>query len=354
MAVTKTTSLEACLNMIEGLGDKIGMNAPGLARESIALVRGLKSPENTSGLSDVRVIGNDGKCLTVQYDYFEPDCSPTNKEKLDLCNFEGEKTPNPKRTVTTTMDCVRNRSGFLDYNDFLKVCETPNEVASHALEQAALQIISDMSCDIYQQMAANVGVYPSSGDDSATATKTVNLLKPDGTLNIGAFAAMKGAFGRHVGDPIMFGGEMLKRAETIAEISSRTGGVDYNPDTILRGLPVFTDYKIDDALGSAPGDSYALLARKGAFRLIEGYTNVGIYEVLNDPHVTRTTTEIFGVGFDLYTKWDPTCMRFTWILQKQYDLFCLPADCYADCLNYVDKLLYKIGCGEWDCTQTLC
>lgn len=356
MAVTTETSLQACLNLIEPLENIVGGNSPEMVKEMTAVYSALKSPQNTAGLSEPRVISNDGKNLTVQYDYFEPDCTAVGTTEVDFCGLDPTEAGTPKKSLQFTFDNFVNRSGKISYEDYRAICETPNEVRSFELVNAAYECIREMNRDLYAQMLAygdTVGA-----DNSATDPIGINLLNSTGNVNMAGLVKLKTYFSKYGNTPLTVGGVRMQQAQDIIRLASRTGGNTYDPVAILAGMPIWTDHMIDevynitlDPTESVADSSYAVSWLPGAFRLIEGYNNVGIYEVLNRNEITRTTVEIMGVQFDLYTKFDPECMQFIWLLQKKYALFAVPQATYQDCEDYISKLNFTVGCGDWDCAQ---
>ena len=357
MAVTKLTPIQhLSLKLRASLRSIIGQNSPDQVREQLQTIAALKSAQNTAGLANPVVTRADGKCVEYQYEYFKPDCSPTNKEAFNFCDddFNADKG-NPKTVVTASMDCVVSDSGTISWEQYRKMDEDPDAIQAHEVEQMALRLINDMSCHLVEAMRANVGSYPYSGDPSGVSTKTLPISTPEGNINKRAFSALKNNFRRHSKTPIILGGQEIMDSIDLLPLANTQGGVDFNPSTVLAGAPIFADYKVDETLDAAnTGDSYALAWVPGAFRLIEGYDNVGKYEVVNHPDITKTTIELFGVRFDFFLKIDHKCSTVSFALQKKFDLFCLPEACYDDCLNYTSKLLFKLGCGEPTCEISRC
>lgn len=354
MAVTTETSLQACLNLIEPLESIVGSNSPEMVKEMTAVYSALKSQQNTAGLSEPRVISNDGKNLTVQYDYMEPDCTAVGTAEVDFCGLSPVEAGTPKKSLQFTFDNYVNRSGKISYEDYRAVCERPQEVQSFELANAAYQMIREMSRDLYAQMLAYGDT--TGGVNSATDPIGVNLLNANGNVNMAGLVKLKTYFSKYGSMPLTVGGVKLQQAEEIIRLSSQTGGVAYNPTAVLAGMPIWTDHLIDetynitlDPTEAVADSSYAVSWLPGAFRLIEGYNNVGSYEVLNRNEITRTVVEIGGVGFDLYTKFDPQCMEFIWLLQKKYALFAVSQATYQACEDYVSKLNFAVGCGDWTC-----
>jgi len=355
MATTNVTSAQACLNLIEPLDSIIGSNAPNQVQENIAVLAALKSPQNVAGLREPTVTGNDGKNLRVQYDYFEPECVDTEDAAIpDFCELAVTNTGSPRKSVGFDMAGGDWRKGVIEWADYKAVCANPSEVQSFEIANAGYQILRDMQGKIYPKMHAAGDKY-FDGVSSAVTPRTLNLISDTGGVNLASFVAIKKYFDKHGKTPLMVGGTKLGAARDIIELSNRQGGVDFAPEAILTGMPIWTDHLIDEkvnAMSDPVGtDSHAIAWTPGAFRLIEGYNNVGDYEIATEL-VTRTTVTLYGVDFDFYLKFDPECLKLTWLLAKKWDLFSMPQTLYQDCeSSFTSKLNFKIGAGAWAASQ---
>lgn len=352
MAVAAGTSLQACLNLVKPLDDIAGKNSPQFVEELLAIPTALKSPINTRGLEDPKVINVDGKTLKAQVDYFEPNLTAQGGAIPDVCGLDPTAAGTPKKSLDVTITKGGYRNGKVPQETYRAICEGPLEVLSFEIDTAAKEILKEMADDLYVDMAAASGAYIS-GTASSTTPKTINLISTDGNLNHAAAIGIKREFDRHGITPLVVGGRTLMSAKDIQMISNKDGGVSYDPKLWSMGMPMWSDFKIDEALASLEvGDqSYALAWAPGAFRLIEGYRWQGVYEELTDPRVTKTTVEMYGFTFDLFTKYDPECSQFIWQLEKQWDLFSIPEAQYVTGQNYVSKLLFGIGIGAWSATE---
>lgn len=351
MAVAAGTSLQACLNIVEGLERVAGMNSPQMVREMMGVTTALKSPVNNAGLAAPRLIGNDGKTLKYQLDFFAPDLTEPSAVAPDYCADTPAELGTPKASLDVTLDQVRSKSGMVSAEDYRTICEQPSDVLSFEIQDAAHEIIKWANKDLVGLMSAACGTYVS-GVSSAATPKTLNLISSAGQLNYAGAVGIKREFGRHGKTPIVLGGRLIESANDLRNISNMNGGVSYEPSMWWNGIPIFTDWKVDDVLDTVPdGSSFALAWIPGAFRLLEGNTNVGAYRELADPRVTKTVINIDGYDFDFFLEYDPKCATYVWTLTYRFGLFAIPEASYVSGQNYISKLKFEIGVGDWAYTQ---
>lgn len=348
MPVASGTSLQACLNLVRPLDAIAGQNSPQMVKEMLAVPNALKSPQNIGGLEEPRLISNDGKTLKYQLDYFAPNLTAQTGEIPDVCGLDPTANGTPKVSLDVTLTKGGYRNGKVSAEAYRALCESPVEVLSFEIMNAAHEILKEMSLEMVSDMAAACGTYIS-GTASSTTPKTLNLINSTGILNPAGALGIKREFDRHGITPLVLGGRTLQSARDMQAISNRAGGVGYEPDLWAFGMPIWSDFKVDEALAALEvGDqSYAIAWAPGSFRLLEGYNWQGVYEELQDPRVTKTTTEIYGYTFDLFTKYDPECSAFIWQLSKRWDLFAIPEAQYVAGQNYKSKLLFGIGIDAW-------
>lgn len=353
MPATLTTSAKACLNMVEPLERIIGSNSPDQIRENIAVIAALKSPQNTAGLKEPKVIGKNGKKLRVEYTYNLPDNTAPATEYQTLCDLNANEKGDPSRTVTFDGLQYRSKGGKITYETYRELCSNPSETQAFEIKDAAYNILRDVATDLYTRMYASGGTYKD-GTSSAVSPRTLNILTNEGKASLPIFAGIKRYFDKHGNTPLLIGGNDLATVRDVIKLSNKDGGVPYDPAMMLANMPIWTDHKIDETINSIPdpaiNDSHILAFTKGAFRLIEAYHNVGIYNISTET-VTHTTIEIFGVTFDFSLSFDAKCREVTWLLSKSYELFTLPQLAYASGENYVSKLNFKAGVGNFDYAQ---
>lgn len=351
---TGATTADCCITISNALPNLAGELDPSSIREDIAVVAALKSDQNEAGLDEIRTQTRSGKTLTVEVPYRIPVCDTPDTDLKDICDYDPAGDSDDLLYASVDVDRAQSMGGKIAGAQFRTLCENAPERLARRLLNAATDIIRAMSDDLYGLMAADVGNYPKSGDASVLATtKTLNLLNENGDINKSAFALMKQQFKlMHTNtSPLMIGGHQFDLARTINDMANQQGGVDFNPNATIAGVNVWSDYKVDDAVeGVSPAvDSYALAWLPGAWRLIEAYDYIGDWEILNQPNVTKTTIQLFGLDFDYVLKFDPYCDEYTWILQKRYDIFSIPEAVYSACFNFNHRLLFKVGCGAFAC-----
>lgn len=344
-------SARACLNITQPLKDIVGGLAPEELYEDLTLIRALKSRQNTQGLADVRTLSNRGKCLKVEVPYRMANCNDPAATAVELCNLEPTCRDSEKKYLTQELGKIRALPGCIEGEQFRKLCQNKDEEISWQIMQDAKDILRSIHLDLYTTMLSRMGNYPVSGDSSAVPAtmKEVLLINSKGEWNKGALAAIRTAMGRFSKNPIIIGGKKMALAQEIIRSANRDGGVDYNPDYLLNGSPLFTDYKIDDAIAGATDESFLFAFLPGAFRFLEGYKYVGDYEIFTET-TTKTVIRLMGVDFDFESHYDAKCDKYSWVLSKSYDLFDVPKEVYGNCQDLVDKLAFKIGCGDFNCT----
>lgn len=364
MAVTSGDTLRCCANLQHTL-DEMHAAAPDATRQKLGLLEGLKSPQNSEKLYDVKFRDGKGRpqsgnACTAEVQFEMPDCVTAADAAIDICGDLTDYGDN-RGYLDVTVDQVTARAGEFTLDEFLCICESPSEREAKLIRHLARSIRSRMENRAATLLAGYISNYANGVDSSDVAgagTRQLNILNTAGHVNAAEFVKILSEYRRQFAstNPIVVGGNILADYEDIRiqGLGANAVGATAN-GVVIPGMKQFVSFDMDAALETAigtaapAGTSFAVTWHPGAVHLLEYYDNVGEREWFKEDSV-RTVITVDGMDFDFRLKWEE-CDEPHWkiVLEKRWDLFAIPDTIYAPCFNSNGILLWTLGCGEPEC-----
>ena len=363
MGLVASTASNCCINLQVALDNLVPNNVnPGRIMKEKGFLGSLLSERNTRGF-DQEIVSSAfrgkgrptaGQAPKVEVKYLKPRCNTSATTVGGLCTV-GAATPDPYGYLQPEVTLVRSQSGSFSKADFERICETPQERLAIDLQLAAEDLNNDMNSALIALAAGQLGNY-SNGTDSSTTPYTINILNPAGYANAAAFSSVSSEFRKmHTREkPIMVGGDILSQ---YLEVRA-SGGLGANAIGAVEGAgtsgyDIYADFEVDVQMQTllADTDSHMIAYLPGSMQLLQWYRNVGEFEELGKEDYAETTLEINGITYDYTLNYDKCTKTWNWELFKHFDLWCIPDAAYAPCYDFNGKLGFKLGCGNFDCTQ---
>jgi hypothetical protein len=196
-----------CEKIQSSLTETFGQNAPSLKRTKLGYLEALTSPQNTSGMEQVRIDPGDGKERQVRLKYIQRGTS----DDITTSRPAGcatEKEPTPKEQIVSITNELYTKGMKFNQAQMRKLCEGDQSYISAVMNSRLDPFMVELNKALLEDAAANFGAFYG----GSSAVREVNLLKPT-TNQVDYFGEsslledfeMLDAMGR----PIVIGAELL-------------------------------------------------------------------------------------------------------------------------------------------------
>ena len=354
------TDLSPCLLMQERSIKYFGQLAADSNKPFTGLLDALKSPINkiamqlTDDVNNGQVAPTGTNKRQVQIRYIKPTCADEVDVEVSECN-DPIRNANALGFAKFEIDDFVSFGFSLTDDQFNEMCAGRDEIYMENFQTKYYNALKRLDKKLLNLILGYMGNYPN-GTSSATAPIEIPLIKGDKTPNIGAFAEILKLY-RIMGysaSPIWVGDNDLEILNIMKQfLSVGNDGIDMSKLMMDR---FFYDGQVNATLGGGTEKIVATFA-PGTFQLVEyldsdrktiaDYKDVYINNIRTVRYKEQKVTMALPDGnWEFYYKYD--CGQHIYNLQKRFGLFAMPED--AVCVNKYPALLFKVGCGEVDCT----
>jgi hypothetical protein len=347
----------ACSNMVTELKTK---NQGGDLMSKHQLIDAVLSDVNRQGFQVETSVpfGNnvDGNNCTFKVRYKLPRCTP--KDSKPLC----EETPSAIQSHYGNLDLKLHPTPFVCtglLNDHILKCACDSNAKMFADEiDAAMRMIKDQVANWLVECYLDCLSNYCDTTDPLTSLKVLNIMKPDGTVNPSAFAAIANEFYKMSaeGSPLIVGDSQLaiydyiwKAVGSGINTAPNAGVGSAIPGTSFFGLDQSIDNVTNSILGTS-GKSFLFAFAPGTIQMFN-YNKYDPNRAVRRANTATNATSVvtkYGLTFDLKVYYDEKCENNMYELRYHPGFFCIPKGAYCD-PNKTMKLLYEVNCGEPTC-----
>ncbi len=364
MGLTADQTLNKCCATL--VRDLVSINAPDTYAQmrNYGVLNALESPQNALGIDggikdalqskwgNTSILDAEGNC-SIKIRVRKPTCGEATADRTSLCELDSQNTPQDDRVdLDLRVTKAFSQDGTFGPEDFFCLCDGgSSEMLNREVTKAAKKILNSVNLDLADMVASAMGNYVD-GTDSKTSPKTLNIFNsaPNGFVvqPVGWSPLMlQYMLMQTTGGVIAVGGD---EAWGYSQALNLTSGINPGSYTLPNGISIYYDPAVQ-AMATEGLPNWLYTWAPGALWLMRWLSNDGGDAHVPSPDVTRTIVPIFGQLFDLDIKRVADCDKWIWVLNYSYDLFDLPAELWADCLETNQKQAYQIGCDAFECTD---
>lgn len=356
--VTGTTAVNPCNKLQEALG-KYMLN-PAAQKVPTGAYEALTSTQNKGGFE---VLPTEGKSrLTssserkLQLRFVPKICTTDGIAEMSECSTD--TVVNPLYATADVRVTLRHTWGFsINEQTQRDLCEGDAQVyADYFMAKYATEGKGGLNKKLISPLAAAMGNYPVSGDDSITTPKILPVVTSVGVINPAGLAVIDYDYLQmeQNAPPVALGAGRLDLAALSQKYAGlTTGGIN----NAAANLNYFRDTAVNAFFND--NNDHILTWAPGSIQLVEWFDFVGQFDkateiiVNGKREIEKATTTIVtpdGVKWDVKVTY--VCGVYQWVFQKWFDVIPLPSTAFTEaCQDYNYSLHYLLGCGDLDCTD---